>query len=235
MSVKPGGGCDFGNPDALPCDPLMAAECKDERDRIFIPESIFTRRLSPSGTPIGDWEYVDWTCGPTDTPAASAGLTPAVVSRVVRDLPFARPTLATSPPGGQTLVNLPTYFAVRWPARGLQPDETTTVILLGRRVQIRPVAVSYTYDFGDGTTTGPTSDPGGLWPDGQIIHTYEALDPKPATVTCVYSARYRTTPNGTWQTLDLTIPITGTPRTVRVYEAINRLYDDPDSSPPTDN
>ncbi|MGL5829595.1 MAG: hypothetical protein ACRC0L_08515 [Angustibacter sp.] len=156
---------------------------------------------------------------------------PAAIVRAVRDLPLARPTLATDPHGGETLVNLPTYFAVHYPTRGLQPGETTTLSILGHTIHIKPLALHHTYRFGDGTTTGPTPDPGGMWPHGNITHTYTRLNPQPATITTTYTAHYRT-PGNQWQPTNLTIPITSTPHTIHVYEATNRLYDDPTTAPP---
>ena len=78
-----------------------------------------------------------------------------MLRRAFARLTFAKPLTHVQPEGNITLVNLPTYYQVRWPAAGYQPGEVATVTLLGRTVQIRPRATTYTYDFGDGHHAGP--------------------------------------------------------------------------------
>ena len=60
---------------------------------------------------------------------------------------FALPGVHVQPEGNVTLVNLPTYFEVRWPAQGVQPREIATVQLLGRREVSESVTI-------DGPTQG---------------------------------------------------------------------------------
>jgi hypothetical protein len=177
------------------------------------------------------WQRTGATCAtqPTDTTTAPTApvITPAMLRHAFRDLPFARPHTHVQPEGNITLVNLPTYYQVRWPTTGYQPGETTTITLLGATITIRPTATAYTYDFGDGTHHGPTTDPGGTYPTGHITHTYLDTNPgEPSHITATYSGQYKL-PHGTWQDIGITIPVTGPTTTVTVKQAHNELIDGP--------
>jgi hypothetical protein len=154
--------------------------------------------------------------------AAAPGVTRALVQRAFRELHFAHPQVHVQPEGNVTLVNLPTYYEVRWPTAGFQPGEVATVRLLGRTVRGRPRAVSYTYRFGDGSRLGPTSDAGGPYPTGRVRHTYERTGDLPVSIEATYTGDYQLG-GGTWEPIDVRVPITGEAVTVEVRQARARL------------
>lgn len=121
-----------------------------------------------------------------------------------------------------TLLNLPTYFEVRWPGAGFEPDEVATVNLLGRSVRIRPLEKSYTYRFGDGESMGPTSDAGGTYPDGTVRHTYAVSTTVAAKVTATYGGEF-SVDGGEWQEVGETVDIAGPAAGIEVREARARL------------
>ena len=88
---------------------------------------------------------------------------------------MATPTATTQPPGQRTLITLPVYFTAAWGTDGLRPGQTRTLTLLGHRVDLTIALRHYLYDFGDGTTTGPTTSPGGPYPTGDVQHPYPCL------------------------------------------------------------
>jgi hypothetical protein len=141
-------------------------------------------------------------------------------------LDFAKPVTHVQPEGNVTLVNLPTYYQVRWPAAGYQPGEVATVTLLGRSVQIRPDAQQFTYDFGDGKRLGPTATMGGSYPDGDVQHLYTDTGSAPVHVRAAYTGEYRL-PGGTWQNIELTVPIDGPAVAVQIKSAHAVLLDQP--------
>ncbi|HEX8498101.1 MAG TPA: hypothetical protein VF661_12965 [Actinomycetales bacterium] len=150
-------------------------------------------------------------------------LTIDIIRTAFREVDFSPPTLHVQPEGGVTLVNLPTYFEVRWPADGYQPDEIATVNLLGRSVRIRPLERSYTYRFGDGDRLGPTRNAGGTYPDGTVRHTYAAAtDSTNATVTATYGGEF-SVDGGEWQDVGDTVAIPGPATDVTVRAARARL------------
>ena len=182
--------------------------------------------------PVGTrtWTQLSKTCQPDRyTPAApdSPGtLTPAEIRRAFDETPFATPTGSTQPPGGKTLVNLPTYFALTWPTQGYRPGQTRTLTLLGQTVDLRLTSTGHTYHFGDGSTLGPTPSPGGPHPTGDITHTYRAAGTYTPTATTTISADYRID-GGAWQPLPGTSTQTTTFATLTVLTATNRLTADP--------
>lgn len=145
-----------------------------------------------------------------------------MVERAFRRLVFARPGLHVQPEGDVTLVNLPTYFQVRWPVAGLQPGEVAVVRLLGREVRLRPKVVGFTYRFGDGASAGPTSDAGGLFPSGGVRHTYLATGVAPVRVEVTYTGEYAL-PGGAWAPIDVVVPVAGDRQPLQVKQARARL------------
>lgn len=180
--------------------------------------------------PPGRWVRVGESCNiPREVVAAQARpvITAAMVQRAFRDLPLTPPSVHVQPEGGVTLVNLPTFYAVRWPDPGYGPDEIADVQLLGARVQIRPRPTGYRYDFGDGEQLGPTTDPGGTWPDGGVQHTYSRnASALSVTVRADYAGQYRL-PGGQWRDIGLTVPVDGPVTAIQVKQARGRLYDGP--------
>ena len=90
------------------------------------------------------------------------------------DTDFSVPSVNIQPEGDVTLVNLPTFFEVRFPDAGFGPDEVDTpdpARLLGYRIEVRPQLKSITYHLGT-TSIGPTTSLGGPHPAGDIRATY---------------------------------------------------------------
>ena len=132
---------------------------------------LYRRELNASGNPVTGWKLIGTTCSPELVPGKPVfGLGPVLAA--FHNTPFAKPTVHIQPEGNVTLVTLPTYFEVTWPATGFQPGEIDTTTMLGYQARIRPTVSGYTYVFGDDTSFGPTPSPGGIYPDGDITHVY---------------------------------------------------------------
>ena len=187
---------------------------------------IWRRPVNAAGHPTGPWQRAGFSCRVPAAVLAAVrpGLTQDVLRRAFARLAFARPQAHVQPEGNITLVNLPTYYEVRWPTAGYQPSEVATLTLLGRTVQIRPVAASYTYNYGDGTNSGRTTSPGGIYPDGDVRHTYTERGHAPVHIRASYTGQYRL-PGGAWQNIDLTVPVDGPAVDVQVKEAHAVLID----------
>ncbi|HET7474959.1 MAG TPA: hypothetical protein VFJ97_02925, partial [Dermatophilaceae bacterium] len=203
--------------------PNLAGKCdaNDPNGGVGPLSILYRQVLSPATfRPVGPWVAIGATCFPeTDfTGARTLGLDS--IRRAWSLTPWAVPAVHLQPEGNITLVTLPAYVEVRWPAKGFQPGETNTVTLLGYRVRIRPTLEHYLYHFGDGQTAGPTRDPGGPWPDGHVIHPYPQPGTYPTRVDVTYGGQF-SLDNGPWTTIPDTTTVTGATTTLTVKTAKN--------------
>jgi hypothetical protein len=146
--------------------------------------------LNPTTEP-GEWTRVrddltgDTTCvfvpEGADIAAPPPPPTDAQVAEAFTDLPLAIPDLDMNPPAPACAVlNVPNTFYLDPP-----PTDPITTDLLGTPITVYPVATSYTFDYGDGTTT-TTTDPGAPYPVGRNTHTYTSEARYEATVTVTW-------------------------------------------------
>lgn len=161
-----------------------------------------------------NWDLVGRTCFPGATPGAGRPmLTITQIVDAFHKTPWAKVVPSMQPPRNVTLVNLATYYKVTWTAEGFQPGEVDTIPrgqMLGNLVEFRPKVVNVTYNFGDGTSIGPTTDLGGTYPNGNITHTY--LDPGKFTVRidATMGADFRLN-GGQWTPVPDTATVPGNP------------------------
>jgi hypothetical protein len=132
--------------------------------------------------------------------------------------PWSKPQVSSQPAGNTTLVNLTTFYKVNWAVEGFQPGEVDRSVLRGIPVQIRPKLVGFTYVFGDGSTVGPTTSAGGVYPSGDITHVYRAKGEYPVRVDTTFGADF-SLDGSTWDEIPSTVTVPGPPTTVTVREA----------------
>jgi hypothetical protein len=150
------------------------------------------------------------------------GISPAQIIAAFHKTAWSQPSVHIQPEGNVTLVTLPTYFEVKWPAVGYKPGEIDTVTLLGTPVRIRPTARNYNYVFGDGTTSGTTTSPGGTYPDGDVTHAYAKRGRYKSRIDITYGGEYSIS-GGAWIPIPDTVTIRGQPQTLTVKTAHARL------------
>jgi hypothetical protein len=158
---------------------------------------------------------------PTTQPVAAAPrpqVTPGVVVTAMRRIGL--PALAAhTQPAGKTLVNFATIFYT-----DPQPF-TRTVTLLGRRVTIVATPQTFTWHYGDGTSSS-TSTPGARYPAKDVTHNYrDAHRTVLTSVDVSYSARFRVG-GGAWQDIPGTVTIAGPTSPLRISEATALLSGD---------
>jgi hypothetical protein len=182
---------------------------------------LYRRELDANGKPLAGWRILGTTCFPQLVPARPV-LDTARILAAFHNTVWSKPTVHIQPEGNVTLVTLPTYFEVTWPAAGYKPGEIDTVALLGNAVRIRPTAHAYNYVFGDGTTSGRTTSSGGTYPDGDITHAYAKKGRYNTRIDITYGGEY-SIGGGPWIPISDTVPISGKPQTLTVKTAHARL------------
>lgn len=151
-------------------------------------------------------------------PAPLPQVTPGVVLTALRRIGL--PALqARTQPEDKTLVNFATIFYT-------EPEPfTRTVTLLGRRVRITATPSSFTWHYGDGTTT-TTGTPGAPYPAMDVTHEYvDAHTTVQASVDVTYTATFQVG-GGAEQTIPGAVTIAGPGAPLRISEATPVLSGD---------
>ncbi|NMM24961.1 MAG: hypothetical protein HHJ11_16005 [Phycicoccus sp.] len=182
---------------------------------------LYRRELDASGNPIGGWTGIGTTCFP-DLVSGKPVLGLGRILAAFHNTPWAKPTAHIQPEGNVTLVTLATYFEVNWPTAGFQPGEIDTVTLLGTSVRIRPTVQAYTYDFGDGTSFGPTPSAGGAYPDGDITHAYPKAGTYDTHIDITYGGEFSIA-GGAWLPIPDSVTVAGSLQPLTVKTANARL------------
>jgi hypothetical protein len=179
--------------------------------------TLWGRQLTTS---TGDRTSLGWTAIQTECRSPSeAGpvrqrraLTWSDVLSAVRQVGV--PAASVEAPG-YTLVNLDTTFYTE------PPVIERRLSIIGYRVDVRIEPTSYTWHWGDGTTT-TTSQPGRPYPATDVTHTYvratEAVSPLALRVYVTYSADYRVD-GGPWLTVPESLTIRGSDTLLPVKQA----------------
>jgi hypothetical protein len=189
---------------------------------------VWQRKRTPANSP---WQIVGDTCGTQSAPPAAPPPPPvptlAQIQQAFKRLPFSKPTVRVEPKGNVTLVNLPTYYEATWPNdTGLQPGEVSKPVrLLSWSVEFKISSRSYTFHYGDGTSSGEVEDAGGGYPDGAIKHTYDKpIEAAKVTVDSTLTGQFRVN-GGTWIDIDTVADLQNEPvTTLAVKESKARLY-----------
>lgn len=135
------------------------------------------------------------------------------------------PATVNSQPGPHTLRGQETNFYAD------AKEQTFNIVLLGQKVKITATPVSYTWDYGDGTTWGPTNISGAPLPADRIgeqtktSHIYTTTGKHIVNVTTHFNGSYTVNAGPT-----LPIPdqghITSSPLTITVWRAVTHNFAD---------
>lgn len=139
---------------------------------------------APAGT--NTWARVRNQCMTTAqaVTAGAAVVIPTVTLEDVRRLNLPAGRANVEPSDGHVALNIPTnVYAEAAPV-------TRQLNLLGFDITVEATPVSYTWEFGDGSTLGPTKDAGAPYPAMTTTHTYGQPGNYGVTLTTAYTARY---------------------------------------------
>lgn len=177
-----------------------------------------------AAAPNQGWDLVGSTCFPEDMPGSAPIPSVAMIVKAFHLTRWAKGSISTQPQGNVTLVNLKTFYEVGWSASGYEPGEIDTLnpaTMFGFRVEVRPKLVGLVYHFGDGDSEGPTTSLGGVYPNGDIVHTYRRPGRYQTNVEATFGADFRIN-GGAWLNLPTTVVVQqpATPITVREARAV---------------
>jgi hypothetical protein len=205
----------------LPCVGAVQACAGNTPQQGLGPQvQLWRRELDAKGVPISvTWDPLGTTCSPESVPGKPV-LGMGLIVAAFHNTPWALPTVHIQPEGNITLVTLPTFFEVTWPAAGFRPGQIDTVTLMGRQVRIRPTGEAFTYVFGDETSSSPTSSTGGTYPEGDITHVYAKAGVYDTHIDITYGGEF-SVEGGAWIPIPDTVNKTGTvqPLTVKTAHA----------------
>lgn len=195
-------------------------------------EVLYWVQSRPRANPNAAWTTVNTMCGLDDVPPGVPAPPPiptlGQIQTAFKQLPFSKPRVAVQPAGNVTLVNLPTFYRATWPNdAGLQPGEVSKAVqLLSWSVEFKIAPRSYEFHYGDGASSGPVTDAGGVYPDGAIRHTYaKPKDAARVSVDSTLTGQYRVN-GGSWTDINAIADLQNEPvTTLQVREAEARLVD----------
>ncbi|MGQ7296580.1 PKD domain-containing protein [Quadrisphaera sp. KR29] len=126
------------------------------------------------------WDLVGTRCL-TREEAQDGEAVPGLTLADFRALPIPPQDVVLEPGNGFALVGVPLNAVA-----GTAPRVLATAVL-GAPVQVRATPVAWTWDFGDGTVLGPTTDPGALYPALATAHTYDRGGEVQVVLTTTYA------------------------------------------------
>lgn len=189
--------------------------CSNPRTCINIPGSVLYRVLRAPAT-TQNWETWGIVCLTATQLDDFQTITTAMVTHQFRTLDWPTAPITIQPPGGRTLVNLPTNAYTT-----LTNPTTQTITLLGQPVTIEATPVSYTWTWGDGTTE-TTTTPGAPYTTGEPLqnsHTYTHPTQVNLSVAVTYHGRYRINTTTDWHDIPEELTLPGTPQPLTIIEA----------------
>ncbi|MEN2744211.1 PKD domain-containing protein [Sinomonas halotolerans] len=174
--------------------------------------------------PNAQWERLDQSClYPGKPPQRPGDVVIAVTEKQLRELPIVAPKLGTQP-GRHTLKGAETNIYAD-PA-----EQSFSITILGRKVDIKVTPSEYRWDYGDGTTL-VTRYPGGPVPEERwgektvTSHIYTATGDFTVGLTTVFTGEF-SVDGGPYQPIAGTAEIPSAPRTLSVWRSEVKLYAD---------
>ncbi|KRF39485.1 hypothetical protein ASG96_14430 [Terrabacter sp. Soil810] len=161
------------------------------------------------------------TCLPQMVPGAAPMPTVEMIVEAFHRTAWAKASISTQPKGNTTLVGLKTFYAAQWAGKGFEPGEIDSIdpaTMFGFNVEIRPRLESFIYRFGDGSSFGPRTSTGGVYPDGDVVHAYARPGRYDTYVDVTFGAQFRIN-GGAWVDIPDKVTVRQPSTTVTVREA----------------
>jgi hypothetical protein len=207
------------------CDTVAASGCVVQFGCPDGSEPIVWTYVLDAGGHLGSYSQCPEDPPPTQetTPTQTVNI-PAEVLKAFKEVALPESTINVQPPGGETLVNLPTILST-------SADRHQIPVRLGRvnlDILLEVWPSRFVWNHGDGTSQ-ETTTPGKAWTEGAdlaelITHTYSKTSKGLAlSVDTTWSAQFRVVGQANWRPVDGTVTIDGAPVAVAVLEAKPQL------------
>ncbi|YCH07160.1 hypothetical protein ACTAQJ_18985 [Arthrobacter sp. alpha11c] len=186
-------------------------------------------KKAPKAISNPDWTDYRAISGPTCLYAAQPeNVLANIATRILNDfrqLPVNPGTLEAQP-FPHTLKGGPTNFYTT------ATEQAFDVTILGQAVHLAATPASFTYNFGDATSLGPTPVAGYSIPEADWLvnetrtsHSYTATGNYPATITTSFTGTYSVN-NGPPLPINGTLDLTTPPKTIQVWKTEKALVAD---------
>lgn len=177
------------------------------------------------------WERLEQAClYPGKPPERPGDVVIAVTEKQLRELPIKAPKLG-SQPGRHTLKGAETNIYAE------PSDQSFSITIVGKKVDIRVKPSEYRWSYGDGTSL-VTAVPGGPIPESRwgektaTSHVYAATGDVNVGLTTVFTGEF-SVDGGPYQTIAGSAPVPSTPKTLSVWRSEVKLYADDCNANPT--
>ena len=171
-------------------------------------ETGFVHDVYMDGTDVGD------VCVPADE-VNEVNIAQLII-REFKRIRWPASDLVVQPPGGKTLVNFETNF---YTLDNMPISQE--VRIAGRQVAIRALPTTYSFHFGDETSTR-TSSPGRPHPHLDVTHVYAQTGKVAVRLDTTYTGEYRIGDGG-WVAIAETLTVRGADQDLQIVEALPQL------------
>lgn len=191
-------------------DPTQAVDCAGTEPL----RPLWRRERATPTSPWTPWRFVaGWACPQVALPAFTA--------EDFRRLPLAPAQVTLQPAASTVLINIPTITMAG------APEQLLTTDLLGFPVEVRAVAATYTWDYGDGSAPLVTASPGRPYPNDDVHHSYARPGTYTITLTTTWTGEYRFAGTSAWTPVDGTATTVSTVPPITAVEARSTLVAEP--------
>ncbi len=205
--------CEPNSPAGAPATqcPGMATGCTADQIRVRVFEA-------PLGTPFsGAWTATPSRCIPRDGARLGEVVIPQLTGAELRKFPLPAGVCTVEPGNGYALVAMPTNIYA-----GSAEPTTIRTRVLGLELVIRATPVAFAWDYGDGTSFGPSANPGGPYPELSTAHVYRRPGEYEVVMTTTYEAEFSVN-GGAFQPVPGDTTVTSPPVQIEVLAGRARL------------
>lgn len=176
---------------------------------------------APLGTAFtGTWKATASRCVNSADAHLGEVVVPQLTGSILRNFPIPAGAAGVEPDNGYGLIHMQTNIY----AKNTEPTTIRTTVL-GLEMVIRATPVAFAWDYGDGSTFGPTDDPGGPYPTLTTAHVYQRTGSYNIVLRTTYQAEFSVN-GGAYQPVTGTTEVVSAPVQITILSGTARLRDE---------